>query len=138
MQSIKRKEEEKPMKIDTIGKSLLPKTDVEFIELMESDANWFIRTLEDFQQFAQSSKSPLAKLSEEVIDEFGKKLIFRNGGLAGADYSMLVDKLSAEEFETLWEYFGMSKEYSKGKDNYQCTGPGNCQSQANNYCTNNC
>jgi len=126
------------MKIETIRKSQLPKTVVGFLDLMESDADWFIRTLEDFKQLVGSSKNPLSKLSAEVIEEFGQKLIFRNGGLAGADYTMLVDKLTTEEFDTLWEYFGISKEYGKGQHNYECTGPGNCQSKASNYCTNNC
>ncbi len=126
------------MKIGSINKSQLPKNTLAFRELMDSDADWFIRTLEDFRQFVQSTKNPLSKLKEEVIKDFEDKLIFRNGGLAGADYSMLIDKLTEDEIETLMEYFGISREYGKGINKHRCTAPGNCRFYVHFYCTDNC
>ena len=126
------------MKVDEISKSVLPQNDVEFLELMESEADWFVRNLDDFAQLISSSKNPLAKVDQDVVEQFKNGLKFNNGGLAGADYSMLEGGMSDKELLDLWEYFGISENLHKAYHNYECTGPGNCESNSGNICTNNC
>jgi hypothetical protein len=93
---------------------------------------------DNFVRHAREKNHPLSSLSEEDIDTFGRSLVFRNGGLAGATYSDLVDKLTPSQFERLWAAFGISMDYLTDHNNYYCPSHGTCDPRTGSICTSNC
>lgn len=116
----------------------LAKTGEEYLELLRSKETGFVRSKDDWVNLVKSSKNPLAKCNPKSVDDFTNKLIFKNGGLAHANYEMLMDQITLSDFVKLWEHFGISREYLADTDHYKCSSPGNCEYYYPNVCTSNC
>ena len=82
--------------------------------------------------------NPLKRLNRDLVDQFTKSLIFRNGALAGADYTMIVEELNFKEFLELWDTFGMSGPVLADHVDYACVGVGDCAVNNTHICTSNC
>jgi hypothetical protein len=121
----------------------------EFKELTDSDPTEvpLIRSMEDWQQYLQRPIDivhPLSSLSQEEIDEFTRNLVFRNGGLAGAQYSVLKDRLPPDQFRAVFAEFGIGESLLEMEDpsadhvNYSCSSRGTCAPRGGHICTSNC
>lgn len=126
------------MIIDKIDIKLLPKTDAAFDALMASDAKWFVRDEEDFNALLESPLNPLRRLDSDTIEAFRKSLVFKKGGLAHAEYGMLINELTYPEFASLWGYFGMSMCLFEDHKDQRCASAGTCTYSLNSTCTSNC
>ena len=82
--------------------------------------------------------NPLKRLNQDLVDQFSESLIFRNGALAGADYTMIVEDLNFKEFLNLWDTFGMSGPVLSDHTGYACVGVGDCETNSSHICTSNC
>ncbi|MFJ7732236.1 hypothetical protein ACIQXF_10125 [Lysinibacillus sp. NPDC097231] len=118
------------------------KTVDEWNTLMKSDSKDLIRFLDDWNSFKRHKQDLLEGIDEKIIEAFTEKPVFNNGGLAGARYDILADKLTFTQFETLFGYFGLSMHlFDGGNDdwrNYYCSSPGTCGSMPGFICTSNC
>lgn len=97
-----------------------------------------VRTRSDWKKLVASKESPLAQVDKRVVAAFTRKLKFKNGGLAHADFSMLAGTVPFSKFRRLWEHFGMSLELFADHEGYTCSGRGNCKKMNENICTSNC
>lgn len=116
----------------------LARNDEEWKALLESDEPNVVRTMRDWHRLIASDENPLRGLDTNIIAEFTKTLQFNNGGLAGADYSMLADVVPYSNFMLIWEHFGMAGVLLAEHTNYRCAGQGTCSPSDNNICTSNC
>ena len=104
-------------------------TEEEWRELMESDDETFVRSLEDWETLCMYPRShPLPGVSRELVDEFTDELVFRNGGLAGGSYAMLINDVTVRQLYDLWNLFGISDGLFKDHQGYRCDGKHNCES----------
>lgn len=126
-------------------------TDQEWQTLLQSPTTGFIRTHEDWdtsltafsrvvQLVGASSTHPVAGLDTETLEAFTNSLIFRGGGLAHADYSMLQEKLTELQFQQLWECFGIAASLFRDYRDRSCAGEGSptCASKLGSLCLSNC
>jgi hypothetical protein len=110
----------------------------EFRTLLASNEAWFVRSVEDFEELAASRHSPLIDVPDDAIEEFKQTLIFKNGGLAHANYESLVDYMTVRQFVELWENFGLSSELFE-KDNHKtCVSTHVCDNKQWSYCGPDC
>lgn len=116
----------------------LARNDREWKALLRSSDKNVVRTMTDWKNLLASKENPLAGVDKQVINDFTKKLKFKNGGLAHADYSMIADVVPYSKFRKIWEHFGMSMELFADHEGYYCSGQGTCTSMNNNICTSNC
>jgi hypothetical protein len=119
----------------------LAKNDEEWTALLTNKSEVFLRSIEDFRAFANSKRiteHPLANCDKATVDKFTESLLFKNGGLAHANYGVLKDKLTFKQFEVLWAEFGMSLElFMDHKDNY-CESRATCASHVDYICMSSC
>lgn len=120
----------------------LANTETEWRQLMQSKRTDFVRNASDWNGFVAQAKTksghPLAGVDSRTVKAFTDKLVFRNGGLAGASYAMLKGKLTEAQFEALWATFGMSKRYLQDHDNKECSSRATCSTAYACICTSNC
>jgi len=116
----------------------LANNDREWRTLLHSEDPNVVRTMSDWRTLLASKESPLAGVEKRVVTAFTKKLKFKNGGLAHADFSMIVDVVPFSQFRRIWEHFGMSLDLFADHEGYTCSGRGNCKKLHNNICTSNC
>jgi hypothetical protein len=114
--------------------------------LMNGDSR-FIRTLEDFDrwnsdltshEFIYDRKQILGAIDNAIVDQFRLSLLFKNGGLAHAQYDMLADHLTDDQFSRLWAMFGFSMRYFDDHKDMKCEGHGTCVNWQGSVCTSNC
>lgn len=98
------------MKVGSIDKSRLAKTDQELRDLAGSDADWFVRTADDVRYLREVGDNPFAKLPENEFQAFLATLQFANGGVAGGSYKPLMYTLTLSEIFEVFAHFGMSME----------------------------
>ena len=98
----------------------LAKTAKEYLDLLGSDQRGFVRSEENWRDLLKSRRNPLSKCPRQAVQRFTSKLEFRNGGLAHADYEMLMQHLSLKDFVKLWDHFGISQEYLVLIDHHFC------------------
>ncbi|MGE7683897.1 hypothetical protein [Peribacillus simplex] len=113
----------------------------EWNTLINSDSQDLIRSMDDWNSFKNTRGDVLAGLDEETIETFTEELIFNNGSLAGARYDILEDKLTHNQFKTLFEYFGFDiDQIFKEVDwqDYYCEGTGSCKLRSGYICTSSC
>ena len=108
------------MNIQTIDKSKLATTDQELLDLVASDADWFVRTDEDVRQLRAAGDNPFAKLPENEFLAFLATLRFENGGVSGGSYKPLMYTLMLSEIFEVFAHFGMSMELFTREDNTSC------------------
>lgn len=58
---------------------------------------------EDVQRLIDTKKFPLSKFSQETLENFKSSFIFEDGRLRGFGYAMLVEQLSNEEVNMLFD-----------------------------------
>jgi|ERR1700730_4113620 hypothetical protein len=116
----------------------LPKTEKEWLVLLASDKKGIVRTAKDWDALVKSKKNPLARLPKRAVETFTKSLMFKKDGLAHADYSPIVDKLTYPEFKKVWEAFGLSMSLFADYEGYKCASRGDCQTWNDHICTSNC
>ena len=116
----------------------LARNDREWKALLRSDDKNLVRTMNDWEKLHASDDNPLNGINTKIVSRFTKTLKFKNGGLAHADFSMLVDVVPFSKFRTIWEHFGMSLELFADHEGYYCAGQGDCSSMNNHICTSNC
>lgn len=58
---------------------------------------------EDVQKLIDTKKFPLSKFSQETLENFKSSFIFEDGRLRGFGYAMLVEQLSTEEVNILFD-----------------------------------
>lgn len=116
----------------------LPETKDSFRELMKSKEDWFVRSSNDFDQLAVSPSSPLAALDTQTISAFKESLRFEKGGLAHADYSMLIDQLGEEGVTTVFTYFGIGPKLFTDYKDQECEKRATCSAKLFKVCTSNC
>lgn len=126
------------MKVQPIQNNLLAKTDQEYLDLLASDADWFIRTLEDMNSLRSANVGPFAKMTQESFDEFASSLKFSQGGLGHANYKPLMRDLSLTEIFEVFGYFGLSPIKLLDYTDMECTSPGTCSRNLFKVCTSSC
>ena len=126
------------MKIVAIENQKLPETPNDFRQLMASSEDWFVRSAADFDQVLGSIQNPLTGIPPEAVEDFRKSLEFKNGGLAHADYSSLVDHIAYKQFIRLWQFFGISPILFSDYDHKWCRDPGVCDNMYYRMCSSNC
>ena len=105
--------------------------------ILESDTNHCQITDLHMDYDFRSKEHPLSGLDKEDIERFASNLVFRNGGIAGARFSMLDDKMSYRKFLGLWARFGIDLNLLAEWDERYCVN-GKCFSEADSICTTNC
>jgi hypothetical protein len=121
-----------------MARSQLPRTEADWLALLASDKKGIVRSAKDRNALLKSKKNPLAGLPKKAVEAFTKNLVFKNNGLAHADYSPIVDRLTYSEFKKVWEAFGLSMSLFADHDGYKCAGTGDCESMNDHICTSNC
>ncbi|MEA2440462.1 MAG: hypothetical protein QOH76_1886 [Thermoleophilaceae bacterium] len=112
----------------------------EWQKLLRSDAQ-LVRSADDWKKLVSNRERRaelLHKCPDQAVAKFTELLVFRNGGLAGADYSVLTTHLSADQITGVFTAFGIGPELSQSYDAYYCKSAGTCSSQAKCICTDNC
>lgn len=89
-----------------LNKDKLAKTGEEYLLLLSSTEDWIIRSLNDLNKIRHDA--PFLNLSDKDFNDFSESLIFKNGGLAHANYGSLMNSLSLSEIFSVFEHFGMS------------------------------
>ena len=125
------------MKIQSIVSSDLPETEKQFLALMSSHADWFVRSKGDFDQLISSPENPIPGVPKDAVDAFKETLEFKNGGLANARYDVLTPHLSEDEVRDLFKHFGISKIYFEEHKDMKC-GQHTCVQNSFTICTGNC
>lgn len=114
------------------------RTEKEWKNLLRGKKRGIVRSLDDWNSLLKTSRNLLKGCDQNTIDRFTKSLLFKRGGFAHADYSMLVDKLSYRQFEALWAHFGLSMRLFADHKDYYCERRGTCAGALNRICTSNC
>jgi hypothetical protein len=117
----------------------LPLNGEEFKTFIADENNGLVvRNLDHWKVAVETKDNPLSTVEPELLDSFARTLTFENGGLGHAEYGMLADKLTAEQFEHLWALFGISPAYFEQIKDTFCAGHGTCQFRPFVLCTSNC
>ncbi|SSV52240.1 hypothetical protein [Acinetobacter nosocomialis] len=126
------------MNIQKINSSLLANTNEEYLALLASDADWFIRSIEDINNLKVAKIEPFTKLSEVNFEKFVKSLTFSQGGLGHANYQPLMEELTLTEIFNIFSYFGLGIIKVLDYADMRCSGPSTCVSQNFSICTSSC
>lgn len=134
--------EEKSERKDKQGSPALASTEAEWKAMMQSKRTDIIRSLEDWKAYVgkttKEAGHPLAAVDKATVKTFTDRLVFRNGGLAGASYEMLEGKLTEKQFDTLWAAFGMSPKLLMDYKGSWCSSRATCSARTGSICTSNC
>lgn len=118
------------------------RTEPEWRALLDSDDPRIIRNREDWDlAMADESRrgSILPDCDDETVQAFSDGLTFRNGGLAGADFTMLEDKLTYRALMNVWNSFGVGANLMTDYLHKKCDGLHNCDPVITaTVCTSNC
>ena len=125
------------MQIGSIDKSMLAKTDDEFLALVDSDADWFARSAEDVRQLREHGYGPLTKLPEADFRAFLASLEFEGGGVSTGYYRPLMACLTLTDIFEVFERFGMAREYFLDNQEAKCVG-GTCEFEFWSFCSGTC
>jgi hypothetical protein len=122
------------------------KTGREWKKLMKmspADTPGLIRSHEHWAEYVRRAEThggehPLRELDSKLLHEFGESLVFRNGGLAGARYGELAERLSFRRFRGLFGQFGIDLGLLQAWDNKYCAERATCRTEYAAVCTDNC
>lgn len=125
------------------GPTFPAENDEDWRRLMEAgESVAFVRTNEDWRKLLAETRGtdrdPLRGCDDEAVNAFSEGLIFRDGGLAGADYEPIAETLSFAAFRALFERFGIGLGLFADHDGYRCESRGTCTIAHNKICTSNC
>jgi hypothetical protein len=117
-------------------------TEAEWRALLDGDDPRVIRSHEDWDRAISDEDRRNAILpgcDDETVRAFSEKLVFRNGGLASADASMLGDKLLYRDYKAVWNNFGIGSGLMTDYEGKACNGAHTCVgSKLTDVCTSNC
>jgi hypothetical protein len=128
------------MKIGSIDKSQLARTDQELLDLVASDADWFVRTADDVRELRAAGDNPFARLPENEFLAFLATLRFKNGGVSGGSYKPLMYTLTLSDIFEVFAHLGMSMELFTREENdscLECICP-NCDFSFWDFCSSLC
>jgi hypothetical protein len=127
------------MKIGSLDKSALARTNEEYRALVESDADWIARSDDDVREIRDAGYGPLTKLPEADFRAFVASLEFGRGGFVTGSYRPLMAALTLTDIFEVFESFGMSRELflEEGTLEYRCTA-GGCKFDFWQICTSLC
>jgi hypothetical protein len=114
----------------------LAKSGQEYRDLLDSDADWIIRSADDLTQLRESGEDPLAKVPEEDFRAFVDGLKFNRGGVAGGYYKPLMSSLTVTELFKVMERFGMGRGYALETLEARCGPP--CEFDFWHFCSSSC
>lgn len=126
------------MNFNNFNRSLLANTKEEYLALLSSDADWFVRSSDDLTALRASNETPLSKISDENFYEFSNSIEFRGGGLGHAIYSSLMRELTLTEIQVVFSYFGIGPIVLLDYQDYYCQSKSNCVSRNFAICTSSC
>ena len=113
-------------------------SDREWKALTQNKSAKIIRTREDWQKFLHTKNSPLKGVDKQVVDEFSKSLVFRNNGLAGAQYESLARATTFFQFRQTFAGFGIGLGLFADYEDKECLSRGTCGPRFGYVCTSNC
>jgi hypothetical protein len=108
----------------------------DYLALLDSNADWIVRSKDDLLLLRRSEEGPLYKLSDKDFTAFVESLEFKRGGVAHGNYKPLMALTLTEIFQ-VFEYFGMDKEYVLRTHEYECAG-GGCSFSFWSFCSSAC
>lgn len=121
------------------GLVLPAQTEAQWKAFMASDDTSRVRSMDDWELCLRDTAcNPLAGVDPVIVDAFTESLVFRNGGLAGADYGRLDYILTYAQFMALWDKFGIGDLLFADWEGFECKSPGTCKALISHICTNNC
>ena len=82
------------MRVNEVDRSKLAITVEQFRELIASDADWIVRSVDDLWQFRSAGGNAHARASDRDFEEFADSLEFRNGGVSTGYYRPLMASLT--------------------------------------------
>lgn len=130
------------MKIEKVVQSRLARTDAQLRQLVGSNADWFVRSVDDVWQLRDAQDNPFAKLPKPDFLAFVASLQFKNGGVAGGCYQPLMNTLRLPEIFEVFAHFGMSMELFVSEDNDSCQececGSAGCTFRFWDFCSSLC
>jgi hypothetical protein len=117
----------------------LPTTGDEYKSFI-ADANnvEIVHDVEQWQKLIDGPESPLDGIDPKILEAFTATLIFKEGGLAHAEYDVLADNVTYRQFERIWSCFGVSMLYFAGTKDFRCCGPRNCCFSPGSWCSPVC
>jgi hypothetical protein len=120
-------------------KLVVAHTDAQWQRLLADPKEEVVRSKKDWHAAcADLANHPLPGVDEATVKVFTAGLSFERGGLAHADYSMLLDKLTIGQFHRLWAFFGISPLLLNDHDNKECSSRATCSTNYACICTSNC
>jgi hypothetical protein len=131
------------MRIVKSDHSKLARTDQQLRDLAASDADWFVRSVEDVNQLRETDDHPLAKLPAEDFRAFVDGLVFRKGGVAGGTYKPLMNTLNLPGIVEVFASLGMHMELFSDEANSSCqecacSPQGTCDFDFWSFCSSLC
>lgn len=125
------------------GPKFPAENDEEWHALMQNgEGIEFIRSEDDWHRLLKETRGtdsdPLPDCDDETVDLITRGLVFYDGGLAGADYAPIADKLTFRQFRALFERFGLGLGLFADHDGYRCESRGTCTKLNDKICTSNC
>ena len=99
------------MRITAIEQSKLAKTGQEYLDLLDSNADWIARSADDVRQLREAEHGAFGKLSQDDFNAFVESLEFARGGVVTGYYKPLMSSLTLTDIFEMFELFGMSREY---------------------------
>jgi hypothetical protein len=121
----------------------LANTDEEWQQMLAGDAPGVARSRQDWDRMLadDSKRSGLfPNCDAATIDAFTNGLVFNERGLVTADFSMVADKLTYNEWVGIWNEFGAGESLAGDWAGYKCSSPTShtCVVASNCICTSNC
>lgn len=116
----------------------LARNGAEYVALLDSDADFVVRSKDDLKALRQSGQSPLSKLKDEDFAAFADSLEFKHGGVAHGRYKPLMSALTMTEIFQVFEHMGMDKSYSIQTWDYSCVGDKGCMLIDGTFCSSAC
>lgn len=106
-------------------------TPFQYLTLLASGSKKLIRTFTDWRNFVK--ENPL-HIDLELLNRFGKELLFHaDGGFVSANYQVIGNSLSFEQFRKLFGYLGISMKFFEDHVDYICEA-GDCKAYSGYIC----
>jgi hypothetical protein len=129
------------MKIASIDKAKLARTDDELRSLASSDDDWFVRSADDLMELRNAGDNVFAKLPRHDFLAFQESLKFESGGIAGGSYKPLMNNLTLPEIFDAFGHLGIGMELFLDDDSdscLECKCDGGCSFSFWDFCSSLC
>ncbi len=123
------------MRVTEVVHSRLADTDEAYRQLLESDADWFVRNADDLRALRTHDKaSALSRLGEEAFAQFVASCKFGKHGIAGGDSGILARELGLKGALSVFHQFGASTELALSWQEQGCD-RGTCSYSFWDFCS---